>query len=132
MNIVVIDRENLPQEVEFPFLQAAKYGWVERADLADEELAEVAWRSHVLVTTAKAIPASVVEKLPLLKMVAIVGDCAEKGCDLIDFDAIGARGIEVSHVPGGRVDTASAAQACMAQTVDNIDAMIAGNSINLL
>ncbi len=132
MNIVVIDRENLPMEVEFPFLEAAKYGWVERAELSDEELAEVAWRSHVLVTTSKVITAMVIEKLPLLKMVAIVGDCADKNCNLVDFEAIDARDIEVSHVPGGRVDSSADAEACMAQTIRNIDAMIAGAPINLL
>ncbi len=132
MNIVVIDRENLPMEVEFPFLEAAKYGWVERAELSDEELAEVAWRSHILVTTRKAVTGAVIEKLPLLKMVAIIGDCVDKSCDLVDFEAIDARGIEVSHVPGGKVDSAADAEASMAQAVRNIDAMIAGEPINLL
>jgi lactate dehydrogenase-like 2-hydroxyacid dehydrogenase len=132
MNIVVIDRESLPQTVEFPFLEAAKYGWVERANLEEGELAEVAWRSHVLVTASKVISGALIDRLPLLKMVAIIGDCEAKSCGLVDFEAAAARGIEVSHVPGGRLDSEAAAEACMAQVVRNIDAMIAGKPLNLL
>lgn len=132
MNIVVIDKEHLPEGVEFPFLEAPKYGWVERANVTEQELAEVAWRSHVLVTTRTTISGAIIEKLPLLKMVAIVGDCADKSCDLVDFGALEQRGIEVSHVPGGQVDNRANAEACMAQVVRNIDAMMAGQSINLI
>ncbi|HIJ22125.1 MAG: hypothetical protein HON68_08795 [Gammaproteobacteria bacterium] len=132
MNIVVIDKQNLPEGVEFPFLEAPKYGWVERANVAEEELAELAWRSHVLVTTATRISGFIIEKLPLLKMVAIVGDCADKSCDLVDYEAAAARGIEIAHVPGGGVATATEAEQCMAEVVRNIDAMMTGNSVNLL
>lgn len=132
MNIVVIDKENLPEGAEFPFLEAPKYGWVERSNVTEEELAEVAWRSHVLVTTATAISGAIIEKLPLLKMVAIVGDCADKNCNLVDFDAVAARGIEVSHVPGGKVGSVAEAEQSCAQAVRNIDAMMTGNAINLL
>ena len=132
MNIVVIDKENLPEGVEFPFLEAAKYGWVERAEVSDEELAEVAWRSHILVTTQKKISAAVIERLPLLKMVAIIGDCGDQKCDLVDFDAVATRQIHVSHVPGGSVTSAAEAEQCMAEAVRNIDAMIAGDPVNLV
>ena len=132
MNIVVIDKENLPEGTEFPFLEAPKYGWVERAQVSEEELAEVAWRSHVLVTTATPISGAVIEKLPLLKMVAIVGDCADKDCNLVDFDAAEKRGIEISHVPGGKVATLTEAEQSCAEAVRNIDAMMTGNSVNLL
>ena len=132
MNIVVIDKENLPEGVEFPFLEAPKYGWIERIEVSDEELAEVAWRSHVLVPTKKAISAAVVEKLPLLKMVVIVGDCADKSCDLVDFEAMAARQIKISHVPGGSVNSAAEAEQCVAQVVRNIDAMMRGAAVNLI
>lgn len=132
MNIVVIDKQNLPEGVEFPFLEAPKYGWVERADVTEEELAELAWRSHVLVTTNMRISGAIIEKLPLLKMVVIVGDCADKRCDLVDFEAVQARQIEISHVPGGSVATAAEAEQCVAEVVRNIDAMMKGNSVNLL
>ncbi len=131
MNIVVLDKEKLPDGVEFPFLQAAKYGWVERPTVEPGEIEEVAWRAHVVVTAATPIPASTLEKLPLLKMVVIVGDFSSSP-GLIDLQAAASRGVLVSHVPGGDYASSVAAETCCSSVVENIDAMIAGSPINLI
>ena len=132
MNIVVLDEGCLPEGAEFPFLEAPKYGWVERLQVAEEEMAEVAWRAHILVTVNTPVRAAVIDQLPLLKMVVIMKDCADNSCDLVDMEAANAREIQVAHVPDGAIDGVENSTASCAEVVRIIDAMIVGKPTNLL
>ncbi len=126
MNIVVLDKSRLPDGVEFPFLQATKYGWVERTQVEEEEIAEVAWRSHVVVTVETPIPSAILERLPLLQLVVVVGSYHQS---LIDLEQAKARGVMVTDTSPGEVDSMAGAQVCCDRAVEIIDAMIAGESV---
>jgi phosphoglycerate dehydrogenase-like enzyme len=115
MNITVLDNARFPESVEFPMLKASKYGWQEFAQLPPDEIGEHCWRTHIIITLGTKLPAEVLEKLPMLKLVI-------EGRDgLVDLDAAVDRGIAVSRMPEGL----SCSHFCR-ETVETIDDFMTG------
>ncbi|BCB28133.1 hypothetical protein SKTS_30190 [Sulfurimicrobium lacus] len=95
MYITVIDNARFPDTVEFPMLKAAKYGWQEYPQLTPEQIGENCWRTHIIITLGTELPAEVLAKLPMLKLVI------EARAGLVDLETAVARGIAVSRMPEG-------------------------------
>ncbi|MFN2337945.1 MAG: hypothetical protein ABR544_03125 [Gammaproteobacteria bacterium] len=49
MNIVVVDGAELAPNVDFPPLEAEKYGWLQYPRLGDGEIAPTCWRNNVVI-----------------------------------------------------------------------------------
>ncbi|MFA7316128.1 MAG: hypothetical protein WC029_00960 [Sulfuricella sp.] len=115
MNITVLDNSRLPESVQFPMPRAAKYGWQEFAQLTAEQIGENCWRTHVIITLGTALPAGLLDKLPMLKLVIEAKD------GLTDLEAALARGVAVSRTPEGL----SSSHFCQ-EAVDIIDDFMDG------
>ena len=61
IKVVVVDGAQLPAGVDFPPLDAAKYGWEQYPALTEEDIAERCWRADIVVAlaTPKRIAASI-------------------------------------------------------------------------
>lgn len=95
MNITVLDHAHLPEDVQFPILKATKYSWQEYPQLTSAQIGENCWRTHVIITLGTELPAEVLDKLPMLKLVIEARD------GLVDLETALARGIVVSRPPDG-------------------------------
>ncbi len=115
MNITVLDNAHLPENVQFPMLRAAKYGWQEFSQLTPAQIGENCWRTHVIITLGTALPAELLDKLPMLKLVIE----AKEG--LVDLEAALARGVVVSRTP----ESLSSSHFCQ-EAVDIIDDFMDG------
>ena len=115
MNITVLDNAHFPETVEFPLLKAKKYGWQEFPQLSPEQIVENCWRTHVIITLGTALPAEVLAKLPMLKLVIE----AKEG--LVNLESALARGVAVSRTP----DALSSSHFCQ-EAVDIINDFMDG------
>lgn len=98
VKIVVVGSGRLPTGVEFPPLQAPKYGWEEYPALADAELVDRCWRAEivVLLSPGRTVDRAMLEAMPRLQLLIAVGDAAAR----LDQDAARDRGIELLGFPG--------------------------------
>jgi hypothetical protein len=117
MKIVVIDSGQLPAGVEFPPLQAAKYGWEQYIDLDEAGIAERCWRTDIVISLATAINNDVMDKMIKLGMVIVVGEA----CDRLGADAVGARQVKLISFPGVDLADQHQAQQCCDRIVNAID-----------
>lgn len=62
IKVVVVDAAQLPPGVEFPPLQARKYGWEQYPHSSHDELAERCRKVDVLVSLATPIKRKLLEK----------------------------------------------------------------------
>jgi phosphoglycerate dehydrogenase-like enzyme len=95
IKVVVVDRAKLPEGVEFPPLQASKYGWEEYPSLDCEALAERCWKADVLVSLGTPIRRELMEKLHRLKFVITAGNAIEE----LDEAAARERSVELLAFP---------------------------------
>lgn len=117
MNITVLDNSRFPNTIEFPMLKAAKYGWQEYPQLTPEQIGENCWRTHIIITLGTELPAEVLAKLPMLKLVI------EGREGLVDLEYAVERGIFVSRMPNGL----GCSHFCQ-EAVETIDDFMAGKA----
>lgn len=91
--IVFLDRNTLRADVRRP---AFEHEWVEYEKTSPEEVAERLLDASIAVTNKVPLGREVLERLPKLRMVAVVAT----GTDMIDLDAARERGLTVSNVRG--------------------------------
>jgi phosphoglycerate dehydrogenase-like enzyme len=115
MKITVLDKAKGLQDFEFPMPKAKKFGWQEFDQLSPQEIVENCWRTHILITLATELPAEILDKLPMLKLVI------EARAGLVDLEAALAHGIAVSRTP----NDLSHSHFCQ-EAVDIIDDFMAG------
>jgi len=96
VKIVVVGSGQLPAGVEFPPLQASRYGWEQYPSLADAELVDRCWRAEIVVLLAPdiVVDRAVLEKLSRLRLLVTVGDPAR-----LDQGAAGDQGVELLGFP---------------------------------
>ena len=63
VKVVVVDAAQLPAGVEFPPLEAEKYGWEQYPGLDGNDIAERCWRADIVVTLGAAIDSASLEKM---------------------------------------------------------------------
>lgn len=126
MNVVVVDGAHLAGEADFPMLDLDKFGWQQYPELVGEELAERCWRSDVIITVDTPIDKAVIDKAFKLKLIVVAGEDTSH----VDIDAAKARGITVSHVPGGKPQEVAASESICNQVVANINAYLKGEALN--
>ncbi len=122
INIVVVDAARLPAGVEFPPLEAARYGWEQYLSLEGEALRERCWRANVLVVLDTAIGAPELAAMPRLELLVAAGG-AGAGLDRAVAEA---RGVRVQTMADADLGDPAAAQALCGRIVAAIDAFIAG------
>lgn len=94
MHIVVVDRNALPADTQFPPLDIPRYGWEEYGALSGQELADRCWRADVIVTFRTPLPPETLARFAKARLIVI----ADGVDDLIDRKSAAAQGIVVSHV----------------------------------
>jgi phosphoglycerate dehydrogenase-like enzyme len=120
VKIVVVGSVLLPPDVEFPPLEAVKYGWEEYPSLAGEDLVDRCWRAQivVLLSSNTNVDRAMMEKMPRLQLLITVGDAAAQ----LDQAAAHDQGVELlafSDTLGS--DTAAAQDLCnrITQAIDH-------------
>lgn len=68
MNIVVVDGAELAPNVDFPPLEAEKYGWSQHPRLHYGEIAPTYWRSKVVISYSTALDAACMDELKLIQL----------------------------------------------------------------
>ena len=106
IKVVVLDSRLLPAGVDFPPLDADKYGWEQYPQLQGEDIAERCWRADIVVSLDSAISASELEKM--IKIGLLV--CAGPACERVDQAAVAARGVELLAFPEVQYGTRAEAQ----------------------
>ncbi len=108
VKIVVVDRAQLPAGVEFPPLEASKYGWEEYPSLSEEDMPDRCWRADIVVCLSDriCIDRNMLEKMPRLKLLVMAAGPSNR----LDQGAAREQGVELLAFPDGRVDDAAAAQ----------------------
>jgi len=128
MNVVMIDSNNLPGEVDFPELDLDKFGWQQYLNLEQDEVEERCWRADIIVSAAMPVDHIVIDKAFKLKLIVAAG----KNYEHIDMAAAQKRGIKVCHVPElDCTDKNNTPEIC-SQTVETINAFIHDRPINLV
>ena len=97
-NIVFLQRDTLAATVRKP---AFAHAWREHADTREPELAERLAGASIAISNKLAMPRSLLEQLPQLKLIAI----AATGANHIDLDCCRERGITVCNVRGYSLHT---------------------------
>lgn len=121
MKVVVVDRRCLPEGVEFPPLAAPKYGWEEYPALDAEGIAERCWRTDIVVALDTAIETSLLERMPKLGLLVLVGNaCAGWAADTM------AGATAVLRYPDVDIRDAAQAQVCCNAIAAAIDRHVAG------
>jgi glycerate dehydrogenase len=92
-NIVFLQRDTLAATVRRP---AFAHAWREHADTREPELAERLAGASIAISNKLAMPRSLLEQLPQLKLIAI----AATGANHIDLGCCRERGITVCNVRG--------------------------------
>ena len=118
IKVVVLDGGQLPDGVEFPPLQAEKYGWEQYTSSAREELAGRCWKADILVSLATPIERELLEKMHRLKLVITAGESCEK----LDQMAAREQRVELLAYPDVRYrDVAEAQEFCtrVAMAIDH-------------
>lgn len=128
MNVVMIDSANLAGEADFPMIDLDKFGWQQYLQLEQNEVEERCWRSDVIVSAATTVDRAVIDKAFKLKLIVAAG----KRYDHIDIKAAAERGIKVCHVPGLDHSDKNSTDKICSQVIDNINAFIRGNPVNLV
>jgi lactate dehydrogenase-like 2-hydroxyacid dehydrogenase len=95
IKVVVVDGAQLPAGVDFPPLEAAKYGWEQYPALADDDIAERCWRAAIVVALATAIDLTALEKMPRLKLLILAGEA----WDGVNHDALEEYGVSLLTFP---------------------------------
>jgi len=95
IKIVVAGCAQLPAGVDFPPLEAAKYGWEQYPALTDEGIVERCWRAYTVVALATAIKLAALEKMPRLKLLIVTVEVARH----LDQDAVQEYGVELLILP---------------------------------
>ncbi|WP_303907243.1 hypothetical protein [Thiohalomonas denitrificans] len=126
MNVMVVDAGYLAGEVDFPALEADRFGWSQYGETPVAEVPERCWRSHIVVTAATPLDAATLDAMPKLKMVAVAGG----ECTHIDIEAAQSRGVAVCHVPETNPEMPADAERICRETVANIDAFLRGEERN--
>ena len=106
IKVVVLDSRLLPTDVDFPPLDADKYGWEQYPQLQGEEIAERCGRADIVVSLDSAISALEIEKM--IKIGLLV--CAGPACERVDQAAVAARGVELLAFPEAQYGTRADAQ----------------------
>ena len=117
IKVVVVDSAQLPAGVEFPPLEAAKYGWEQYPALTGEDIAERCWRADIVVALASAIELTALEKMPRLKLLIV----AAEACRPLDQNAVQKCGVELLTFPSAQCrESAGAQDLCrrIAQAID--------------
>jgi lactate dehydrogenase-like 2-hydroxyacid dehydrogenase len=89
MQVVVLDRNSLPDGVEFPPLDLAHFRWVEYGSVPPEEIPDRAWRADVIVTFQTPLDPETLSRLPRLRL--IVSTSGISG--LVDVKTAEAQGV---------------------------------------
>lgn len=121
MKVVVVDRQCLPAGVEFPPLAAPKYGWEEYPGLDSAGMLERCWRTDVVVALNTLFDPVLIDRMPKLGLLVLVGNACPDGGAL----AIGDR-IVVRTYPHVDIRDPGQAQTCCDDIVAVIDQHIAG------
>ena len=106
IKVVVLDSRLLPAGVDFPPLDADKYGWEQYPQLQGNDIAERCWRADIVVSLDSAISASELEKM--IKIGLLV--CAGPACERVDQAAVAERGVELLAFPEVQYGTRAEAQ----------------------
>jgi len=106
IKIVVLDSGLLPAGVEFPPLDADKYGWEQYPQLSEGDIAERCWRADIVVSLESAIGFPELEKMVKIGLLI----CAGPACERVDQAAVAERGVELLAFPEARYDTSADAQ----------------------
>jgi len=106
INVVVVDGGKLPEGVEFPPLEAAKYGWEQYLQLENDDIAERCWRADILVALSSAIIRANLVKMPRLKLLITAGEA----CRRLDQAAAQQQGVEFLAFPHAEYGEAGKAQ----------------------
>ena len=93
MRIVYLERESIIADVRRP---AFAHDWVEYAKTAPEQVVERLRGASIAIINKAPLPATAVDALPDLKMVAV----AATGTNIVDLDTCRRRGIVVSNIRG--------------------------------
>ena len=104
--VVVVDSGRLPAGVDFPPLEADKYGWEQYPALSAVDIAERCWRADIVVSLSSAIDRPILEKTHKLKLLIAVG----AACKLLDEAAARDHGVELLAFPDASYRTAADAQ----------------------
>ena len=109
IKVVVVDSAQLPAGVDFPPLEAAKYGREQYPALTGDEIAERCWRADIVVALATAIDLTMLEKMPRLKLLIVAGEA----CGSVDRFALQEQGVELKAFPTAHcAQTAEAEDLC--------------------
>jgi len=106
IKVVVLDSRLLPMGVDFPPLDADKYGWEQYPQLQGEDIAERCWRADIVVSLDSAISASELEKMVKIGLLV----CAGPACERVDQAAVAERGVELLAFPEVQYGTRAEAQ----------------------
>ena len=124
MKIVVIDAQHLTGEVEFPPLQAHKYGWEQYPSLDQQDIIERCWRANILISLQTPLAPAVLEKLTRVVMLITPGGTSAA----VDAEYLRSRNIVWHTVGDAFPATVDAAQQFCLQACETIDALIAQNN----
>ena len=111
IKIVVMGRSALPEGVEFPLLEAARYSWEEYLQLTRQDLVDRCWRADVVVILGGGIriDGELLDKLGRLKLLIIPTSAMVQ----IGREVAAARGIVLrEHSEGEDRDIGSAQALC--------------------
>jgi lactate dehydrogenase-like 2-hydroxyacid dehydrogenase len=106
IKVVVLDSRILPEGVDFPPLDADKYGWEQYPQLQEGEIAERCWRADIVVSLDTPIGSPQLEKMVKIGLLI----CAGPACDRIDQAALAGHGVELLAFPDARLDEKAEAQ----------------------
>lgn len=120
MNIVIMDSARLAPGVDFPPLEAERYGWLQYPQLQGGEIAATCWRSDVVVSLGTVLEADKLEQCKRLELL-VLGAAADR---LVDRALLRGRDIELEEVSDVDWSDAAAAAAGCKRIVAAIDAYI--------
>jgi hypothetical protein len=95
IKVVVVDSAQLAAGVDFPPLEAAKYGGEQYPASADDDIAQRCWRADIVVALATAIDLTALEKMPPLKYLIVAGEA----WDGVKHDALEEYGVSLLTFP---------------------------------
>jgi hypothetical protein len=106
MNIVVLDYGRLPADVDFPPLEANRYGWEQYPELTGEQVSERCWRADVIVNLGSVLDGAQLAELGKLRLLIVADDPAR----LLPLTLLRERGVRVEHLSCVNLDDRAAAQ----------------------
>ncbi|MBN4080322.1 hypothetical protein JYT31_01525 [Beggiatoa alba] len=95
MNVVVIDSQHLPDDVEFPPLAAYKFGWQQFLGLDRADIKERCWRSHCVVTFNTFLDKELLNSMAKLELLILANHDAK----LVDIQAAEKNNVSVCQIP---------------------------------